>query len=385
MSAKPRTKDRAPTGCRAKHGRYFRVQYTGIVDGKRKYKWIALTRVDEGLPALYRALSELDIMPTSFEDTSVPARMSKWLITALPGLSAAEQKEKARKGVIISKAFKTFKTRDVTAAHVQDFLNAWATGKKPRLNMAGKYRAMLKQFFDWVIIRGDIRANPVDPVKVDSPPPNMRHMDDEAFALIRSKLLGETSHKAASGEMMQVYVDLSYLTGHGGVDVRTLRWADVDEAAGLIRVERSKVRKKTAAKVDIVITPAIAAVLERAKKHMKAKARVSPYVVHNLEGSAYTSHGVGTAWERARERAAKAMPERKEELLKFTLKDLRAKFATDAKSAGYSDEQIAAGMAHADTSMTTVYLKKRMAKRSNIELVVPGEKGRHTEGGQSGA
>lgn len=48
-----------PSGCRIKNGRYYRVQYTGIVDGKRKQKWHPLSRVSDGLPALYTALAEL--------------------------------------------------------------------------------------------------------------------------------------------------------------------------------------------------------------------------------------------------------------------------------------------------------------------------------------
>lgn len=363
MAAKPKS----PPGVQVKNGRYYRVQYTGMVGGVRKYKWHKLTRVSEGLPALYKALAELGTQPLQ-DSTAIPARIAAWLQQALPGLSAAEQREQTRMANEVSAAFSEFRTDQVQARHVLLFLQQWSG--KGKLRTAQRYRALLSKFFKWVIVQGDRQDNPVEPVSTKAPAPNMRHMDDEAFTWIRDKLLGNDDHKAASGEMMQCYVDMSYLTGHGGIDIRTLRWSEISETA--IPVERSKVRNKTGAKVDIAITPAIRSVLDRARGLMKAKSRVSPYVFHTLDGAPYTASGISTAWRRARERAFAEHPERPD-LLKFTVKDLRAKFATDAKQLGYTDQQIADGLAHIDTSMTTIYLKKRLAKQSSIELEIPNK------------
>ncbi len=112
------------------------------------------------------------------------------------------------------------------------------------------------------------------------------------------------------------------------------------------------------------ITQAIEEVLVRAKAHMRARARLSPYVVHKLEGSAYTAHGVGTAWERARQRAG---------IEDATLKDLRAKHATDAEKAGYAVDDIRKSLAHEDSSTTRVYLKQRAEVLSPVELSFPGK------------
>jgi site-specific recombinase XerD len=364
MAAKPKN----PPGVQPKNGRYYRVQYIGMVDGRRKYKWHPLTRISAGLPALYKALAELGARPLR-DSTAMPARITAWLQQALPGLSAAEQREQTRMAGAVSDAFSEFRTDQVQAKHVLLFLQQWSNATpRPKLRTAQRYRAMLSKFFKWAIVQGDRQDNPVDPVSTKAPAPNMRNMDDEAFTWIRDKLLGDPGHKAASGQMMQCYIDAAYLTGHGGVDIRTLRWSEISETT--IPVERSKVRNKTGAKVDIAITPAIRSVLDRARGLMKAKARVSPYVFHNLDGSPYTASGISTAWRRARERAFKDHPERPD-LLQFTVKDLRAKFATDAKALGYTDQQIADGLAHIDVSMTTVYLKKRLSKQSSIELEIP--------------
>ena len=365
--ANPRKQGKLPPGCHLKGRYYYRVVYAGIQNGKVKHRWIKLSRVVEGLPALYHALAQLGDRPGKV-DIGVPARITAWLRDALPGLSVAEQKETMRMAGIISRTFVNFTTQNVQAKHVYTFVQQWI--KQEKLRTAQAYLSKLNKFFKWAIIQGDRQDNPCDPVSVPSPAPNMRYMDDDAFVWIREKLLGDPGHKAASGEMMQVYVDLAYLTGHGGIDIRTLRWAQIDEARGMIPVTRSKVKKKTAKTVDILITPPIGDVLERAKRLTKEKARISPFVVHNLDGSAYTAAGISTAWRRARERAFNEHKERPD-LLEFTVRDLRAKFASDAKAAGYTDEQIAGGMAHVDTSMTTLYFKKRMAMRSEIELELP--------------
>jgi len=361
-------KPKPPTGCRIKGGRYYRVQYIGTVGGKVKYKWHPLTRVSEGMAALYRALADLGT--GTRESHAMPARIQLWLQHAIPGLSATEQKELARKGVIVSQVFAEFSTEQVQAKHILQFLKQWTGAAKPKLRMAQSYRAMLNQFFKWVIVQGDRVDNPVEPVSTKAPPPNMRDMTDTAFTLIRAKLLGDTAYPAESGAMMQCCVDLLYLTGQSGMDIRMLRWAQIDEAKGLIPFARSKVAKKTGAKVDFPITPAIARVLERAKALMIAKGRLSPYVIHSMTGAAYGAHAISTAWDRARRRAFAEHPDMPE-LLKFTTKDLRAKHATDAKKQGYTTEQIGDGLAHANEGMTTVYLKKRMSKRASVELNIP--------------
>lgn len=359
-------KPKLPPGVRLKSGRYYRVQYVGMDNGKQKQRWHALTKEADGMGALFRALADLGAQ-VSASDMSVSSRITAWMAQALPGLSMSEQKEVARMAGEVSKAFSAFHTDQVQARHILQFVQQWSLNGKQRT--AQRYRAMLGKFFRWVILQGDRPDNPVDPVSVKSPPPRSRYITNAEFLLIREKLLGECTHKAASGEMMQVYVDLLYLTGQSGNEIRTLRWGQVDEDAGVIHFERSKIKKKVNAMVDIPITAAIAEALARARKIVQIRqqqskiARITPpYVVSTLDGSAYSAHGVGTAWERARDRAG---------IKDVTLKDIRAKHATDAKRLGYSDEDIGAGLAHADASMTRVYLKQRMTKIGRVDLVIP--------------
>jgi integrase len=353
------TAPKLPPGVHLKDGRYYRVQYVGMVDGKRKKKWHGLTRASEGLAALYRALADLESQSAA-TDSSLPKRITSWLQQSLPGLSVAEQKEVARMAGSISEAFAEFRVDQVQAKHLLQFLNQWSLDGK--LRTAQRYRATLAKFFRWCIVQGDRTDNPVDAIRLKTPPRHDRYITDEEFLAVRAKLLGNDEHAAASGPMLQVFVDLLYLTGQRGQDIRLLRWTQVDEAAGVIRFKPSKTATSSGARVDVPITEAIAAVLKQARAVSRSKARISPYVIHNLTGDAYSAHGVGTAWERARKRAG---------IEDATLKDLRAKHATDAKRAGYSDEDIQDSLAHEDAGTTRVYLKQRMAKLSKVSLKLP--------------
>ncbi|MDO9227131.1 MAG: tyrosine-type recombinase/integrase [Pseudomonadota bacterium] len=351
-----------PPGVHLKDGRYYRVQYIGMVEGKRKKKWHALTRAIEGLAALYRALAELESQPAA-TDSHMPKRVTTWLQQTLPGLSAAEQKEVARMAAAIAEAFSEFRVEQIQAKHVLLFLNQWTLDGK--LRTAQRYRAQLAKFFRWCIVQGDRADSPVDAIRLKAPAKHDRYITDVEYLAIRDKLLGNDEHAAASGPMMQVFVDLLYLTGQRGQDIRLLRWTQVDEDAGVIRFKPSKTATSSGAKVDVPITAAIADVLARARAVSRSKTRISPYIIHNLTGDAYSAHGVGTAWERARKRAG---------IEDATLKDLRAKHATDAKRAGYSDEDIQDSLAHEDTGTTRIYLKQRMAKLSRVALSIPGQK-----------
>ena len=54
-----------------------------------------------------------------------------------------------------------------------------------------------------------------------------------------------------------------------------------------------------------------------------------------------------------------------------TLKDIRAKAATDAKRMGYTKKEISVGLAHTGEGMTEHYLRGRDAERSSVELRLP--------------
>ena len=108
--------------------------------------------------------------------------------------------------------------------------------------------------------------------------------------------------------------------------------------------------------VFVPITAAIREVLDRVKSIRKMR---SMYVIHTEHGKPYTAHGIGSAFERACERA---------KVSGVTLKDIRAKAATDAKKAGYSMEELQVALAQTDQNTTKGYVRTRETPVSRVEL-----------------
>lgn len=353
-----RKRDGLPARVYARDGRYYLVEslLERYANGKPKLKWHPLTRIDEGKAALYKSLAEINGEQASTEP-SFPTILKKWLPSALLGLSANEQKETERKSKILMTAFAEFEIGDVQPKHVLEFLevNFIHVGK---LRSAQSYKSALSKFFRWAQLHGYRTDNPCDPVRLKHPPKRDRYITDAEFLAIRTALLtGKDGKETRSGKMAQCFIDLCYLTGQRSTDIRLLKWNQISN--GVIYIKPTKTAESSGAKVEIPTTPAITEALERARQIGTIK---GVYVIHQLNGSRYTDDGIRAAWDRACERAG---------IQNATIKDLRAKHATDARKLGYGIEEIQAALAHEDASTTKVYLKQKTASTSNIVLSLP--------------
>ena len=269
---------------------------------------------------------------------------------------AESTKEISRKCKILTEAFGAFDVAQVMPVDVAQFLDQWEGQRS-----AQAYRSRLSDFFSWACRRGLRNDNPVRDVKVEKPPSRSRYIEHAEFHAIRNALLiGKDGKRTPSGEMMQCYVDLCYLLYQRTTEVRLLKWSDIGD--GAIKFTPTKTEKSSGANVSVPISPAIQAVLDRAKAIGKVK---SMYVIHAINGKPYGTRGVGTAWVRACERAG---------IENATLKDLRAKALTDAKKAGYTMEQLSVAAAHTDVQMTDTYIKRREVANSDVVMTLPPEK-----------
>lgn len=162
-------------------------------------------------------------------------------------------------------------------------------------------RAFLSGFFTWCIIKRHMTHNPCREVRIKKPKSRDVYIPDGHFIAIREALVKDKNGcTVRSGEIMQCFVDLCYLTMQRSTDVRNLQWSNVDRDAKVIHFLPSKTEDSTGEAVDWPITPEIDAVLERARTFGKVK---STHVIHSLSGKPHKATAVRSAWDRACVRA----------------------------------------------------------------------------------
>lgn len=266
-----------------------------------------------------------------------------------------QNKEITRACSVISTSFKDFDANQVMPVDVAKYVDQWE-GQR----MAQYYLSKLSDFFSWCCRKGIRNDNPCREVGVEKPAARKRYITHEEFHKVRDAMLtGADGKRTPSGDMVQCYADLCYMLYQRTTEIRLMKWAQIDRDAGVIHFTPTKTERSSGATVDVPITPAVQAVLARAKQIGTIK---SLYVIHKLNGDPYQTRGIGTAWVRACSRAG---------VENATLKDLRAKALTDARAAGYSLPQLKVAAAHTDEAMTDQYIKRREKPRSEVVLELP--------------
>lgn len=253
----------------------------------------------------------------------------------------------------IEDAFADFDLVQVQPSDVALFLDQWE-GRRS----AQSYKGQLSKFFLWCCRRGLLNNNSARDVTVEKPPKRDVYITDAQYLAIRhAAATGENGVPTRSGPMLQCYMDLLYLLYQRGTEIRLLRWDQVTPEG--IKFKPSKTERSSGITVFIPMTQAIREVFERARQVGKMR---SMYVIHTEHGQPYTAHGIGSAFERAYKRA---------KVEGVTLKDIRAKAATDAKKMGYGMEELQVALAHTDQSTTKGYVRTRETPVSRVELKLP--------------
>lgn len=270
-----------------------------------------------------------------------------------------------RRGEDVRKAFKHHGIEQVDAGLVEDFLlQNWADKLPTQRAMKG----WLSKFFSWAVKRRHAPINPCREVEVKKPLGGSVYIPHDHFVAIRKALaIAVDGKKTPTGPEMQVFVDLCYLTCQRSIDIRLLRWSQVDERAGVIRFKPTKTEKSSGKAVDWPITPEIATVLRRAKtlsRAVKAQTLGDDFVIIGRNGKAKTAAACRDAWRDALDRAKLGE-------MDYLVKDIRAKALTDAKKAGYDIEALQVAGAHADRSTTEGYIKQREVPVSQVRLSLP--------------
>lgn len=347
-------RDDLPRGVFAKGRRYYLV----TAEGKRRI-WHKLSRIEDGLPALYTALAaeKLRLSQPDHGIDRMPALVAAWEREVMPAHADKTQTDDKARGKVIAASLVEFTPADLDSPACSTFLLQFKG--KPRTFNA--YRAQLRELMRFAEEKGlrQPGTNPVQAIRTMRTPPRDRYITDSELRRIKVAAMrdgrrndptdGETTR---SGPMLCALIDMAYLTGQAIGDLLRLEWRQLG-AAG-IHFARGKVEKTTKAKVTIEWTPKLQDVVRRLKELRKDRRAFGSRVFVRQDGQPYTYWGASSAWQRARERAG---------VLDCTFHDLKAKALTDkARRDGIGAAQ-AMGQ-HSTEAQTADYVRLRQGKNT---------------------
>jgi len=331
-----------PSRVYVRNGAYYLVDIGG--------RWHRLCRVSEGEPAMYLALSEA--LQGTPKQGNMRAALARFRAAHLHLMAHSTKKEYERNYDLIAEAFAEFDVAQVQPRHVVKFLANFADKPTARRH----YKARLSTFFRWAVTEEGLRTdNPCSEIRVKSPPKQKTKWTDELFLAVRGQL----------SDMMQCYHDLSFLLYQRTTDIRMLKRSQIDK--DVIHFRPTKTARSSGAEVDVPITPAIRAVLERAAKLVKVRAGPGgdAFVIQSSDGDAFTRSGIYSAYLRADQALHGGKP------IGLNPKSLRPFAATAAKKQGFSMEQLQVALAHTSITTTEGYVHQQEVPVSPVHMNLP--------------
>ncbi len=271
----------------------------------------------------------------------------------------------------IAKDFAEFTVEQVTTRACAEFLR---NNFKTKANTARKYGALMAKMFRYAISGLGLReTNPMDQIDLDEFKTGRRKVlaTHDQVAMIRAAgFIGADKRKTQSGPMFACLIDMSYLCWQRAKEFRLLKESQIED--GWIRFKPTKTEKTSGLSVDIMITPAIQDVIDRARAVKKSYEVISPYLFPTKKGTPYAKSGLTSMWDRARERAiAQEAKEGREFGSSIQFKDLRSLGATDAAKQGENKADIQGRLVHTSGKTTDIYIKESVPARSEIVMDLP--------------
>jgi integrase len=269
-----------PRGVYQKNGRWYRVV---------RNKWIALTRVDEGLVALRRALRDT---PTERPPQTISELLSAYLRQA--ELSPGTLREYERiADTRLAHHFGGMPIRAVSQTHIAQYLEK--RKRDGHAHMGNRERAVLSSAYEFGLRQGWANVNPCRGVRRNTERPRRRYVSDAEFL----------EAFEAAPEPLQDVLALALLTGARQGELRALRREDLREdgihineaKTGKLRIVgwtdplRYFVRRALDRQERIASRPA------DVRRHRQAR-RECATVLSNKFAEAWTMAGLQTAFKR---------------------------------------------------------------------------------------
>lgn len=346
---------------------YYAPEKIRVPKTKELKSWIRLCSVAEGEVVMLNRLAELLGSKTHVEGT-VPHLCAEFKAHKLGKYTKQTQDQYAQYLDVIADEFEAFLVVEVTTKEFADFLREKFADKP---NTARKYGALASKLFRYAVSGLGLRQdNPIDQLDLGDFETERRTVLPTHEQVQRIRAAGMFSKPRSdngkmipnqSGPMFACLVDMAYLLWARAVDIRTLKESQIE--GGYIRIQPSKTKKSSGKVIDIVITPAIQDVIDRARAIKKGYQVISPYLFPSQKGTPYTKTGLFSMWDRARERAGIT------EAIWF--RDLRALGATDAARAGSQMAEIQKRLVHTTSRTSEIYIKEAIPDVSAIDMKLP--------------
>lgn len=276
-----------PTRVYLRRGAYYFVSAQG--------KWHRLA-TEGDLAGMHRELS--DLLERRCEPTLAQV-MDRYEREVLPGKAVKTQRDQSKQLDVLRRVFGSGKPSDVRPTHVAAFLDTY-----PAKTQADRIIALLSHVYKQAIRWGHCDTNPCSGVERNNAGKRDVYVTHEQF----------WSAWRDAGEMMQLAMELAYVTGQRQGDILGLKWSDCRDDGVYFT------QGKTGRRLRVEWSEWLRDVLARCKATQSDA--LGFYVLADRRGQRITSSGFQTAWQRF-------MHDRPD---RFQFKDIRKKSANDAAS-----------------------------------------------------
>jgi integrase len=204
----------------------------------------------------------------------------------------------------LNKTFGKHSPRDIKSNHVRKYMDI-----RTARTRANRERILLKNILRYGIEYNWLDSpNPCDVVKPFKETPRDRYVTDEEY---------QRQYERVS-EVLQVFMELCYICGARGQDIRILKLSDIQEEGVLV------VQQKTGKQQLKMWNPRLRAAVDRALEIRKARlekcGHESMFLIVTKTGGPYSSDGLKANWQKS-----------KYEGMDWTFHDLKAKAISDFK------------------------------------------------------
>lgn len=273
-----------PQNVYKKSGRYYLVRRES---GKRK--WYALTKIDDGVAALYRSLSEHECAP----EGTVAHLLERYLAEGTAQLAERTRKDYANSARRLSRVFGKMPVAIIEPTHIAQYLHASAKAGAPV--QGNRDISVFRSAFQFGLRLGLARFDPCARVRRNTEKPRERYVNDDDFinALDRAT------------PAFRFLLWAAYLTGMRQGDLRELRKSQLSDEGIVVR------ESKRGKRIVISWSPALRAICDEAAQ----AAPKSEFVFSNTDGKGWSLWAVQSAMRRLE--------------VDWTFHDLRAKAESD--------------------------------------------------------